>query len=162
MRRLRSFQSLPHGTPNSYWDRAIEPAETISDPFARNNTFAEIAAASITNGASDYADALLEMIDDPGTRSAAIEEIAVQCAELGELDKSLELASELDDVDPALRRISLIAGTCSPRSVELALSITAPDLRCDTLDQLAGAALRADRKSEAEELLAESLRAPKK
>src|SRR5215208_6148002 len=88
MRRLRSFQSLPHGTPNSYWDRAIEPAETISDPFARNNTFAEIAAASITNGASDYADALLEMIDDPGTRSVAIEEIAVQCAELGDLDKS--------------------------------------------------------------------------
>jgi hypothetical protein len=140
-------------------DRAIELAETISDPFARNNTFAEIAAASITNSDSDYAEALLETIDDPGIRSVAIEEIAVQYAALGDVDKSLELASELDDADPALRRIALIAGTFSPRSVELALSITAPDLRCDTLGQLVAAALRADRKAEAAELLAESLRA---
>ena len=141
-------------------DHAIELAETISDPFARNNAFAEIAAASITNGDdSDYAEALLEAIDDPGTRSVAIEEIAVQYAALGDVDKSLELASELDDADPALRRITLIAGTFSPRSIELALSITAPDLRCDTLGQLVDVALRADRRAEAALLLAESLRA---
>src|ERR1051325_857860 len=112
-------------------DHAIELAETISDPFARNNTFAEIAAASITDGDSDDADALLEMIDDPGTRSVAIEEIAVQYAALGDVDKSLELASELDDADPALRRIAVIGGTFSPRLIEIAISITAPDLRCD-------------------------------
>jgi tetratricopeptide (TPR) repeat protein len=140
-------------------DDAIELAQTIFDPFMRNNTFAEIAAASITTGASDYADALIEMIDDPGSRSVAIEEIAVQYAALGDLDKSLELASELDDPDPTLRRVALVDDTFSPRSVELALSITASDLRADTLTRLAGAALDADRKSEAAELLTESLRA---
>lgn len=67
-------------------DHAIELAETIPDPFTRDNTFAEIAAASITTSTADYADALLQMIDDPGVRSVAIEEIAVKYAELGEFD----------------------------------------------------------------------------
>jgi len=138
---------------------AIELAETIFDPFTRDNTFAEIAATSITTGSSDYADALLEMIDDPAVRSVAIEEIAVKYAELGDVDKSLELANELDDADPTLRRIALVDGSFSPRSVELALSITTPELRAGTLGELVTVAHRAGRKSEAAELLTESLRA---
>ena len=140
-------------------DHAIDLAETISDPYTRDNTFAAIAAASITTGTSDYADELLEMIDDPGVRSLAIEEMAVKFAELGEHDKSLDLLSELDDADPTLRRLTLIDSTFSPRSVELASSISAPDLRAGALGQLVTAARRADRQSEAAELLAESLRA---
>ena len=140
-------------------DHAIELAQTIYDPFMRDNTFAEIAAASITTGTSDYVDTLLEMIDDPGVRSVAIEEVAVKYAELGDLDKSLELASQLDDADPTLRRLALGDGAFSPRSVELALSITASDLRASALGQLATMAHRDGRKSEAAEVLAESLRA---
>ena len=60
-------------------DHALDLADTISDPYTRDNTFAEIAAASIsTTGTSDYADELLEEIDDPGVRSLAIEEMAVK------------------------------------------------------------------------------------
>ena len=140
-------------------DHAIDLAETISDPYTRDNTFAEIAAASIASGTSDYAGELLEMIDDPGVRSLAIEEMAVKCAELGEHDRSLDLVSELDDADPTLRRLALVDSTFSPRSVELASSISAPDLRANTFSQLFTAARRADRQSEAAELLAESLRA---
>lgn len=140
-------------------DHAIDLADTISDPYTRDNTFAEIAAASIAIGASEYADELLEMIDDPGVRSLAIEEIAVKYAELGDHDKSLDLTSELDDADPTLRRLALVDSNFSTRSVELASSIAAPDLRAATLGQLVTAARRADRQSEAAELLAESLRA---
>ncbi len=139
-------------------DYAIELAETISDPFMRDNTLAEISAASIATGTSEYADALLEMIDDPGIRCVAIEEIAVKHAERGDLDQSLELARELDDADPALRRIALTENTFSPRAVEIALSITAPDLRASALGQLVIMAHRADRKSEEAELLDECLR----
>jgi hypothetical protein len=139
-------------------EHAIDLAETISDPYTRDNTFAEIAAASIAAGASDYAGELLEMIDDPGVRSLAIEEMAVKYAELGVHEKSLDLMSELDDADPTLRRLALVDSTFSDRSVELASSISAPDLRAGTLGQLVTVARRAERQSEAAELLAESLR----
>ena len=139
-------------------DHAIDLAEIISDPYTRDNTFAEIAAASIAAGTSDYAGELLEMIDDPGVRSLAIEEMAVKYAELGVHEKSLDLLSELDDADPTLRRLALLDSSFSDRSVELASSISAPDLRTGTLGQLVTAARRADRHSEAGELLAESLR----
>jgi tetratricopeptide (TPR) repeat protein len=139
-------------------DHAIELAETIPDPFTRDNTLTEIAAESLSTGTSDYANALLEMIDDPGIRSVAIEEIAVKYAELGDVDTSLELAKELDDPDPTLRRIALVDPAFSPRAVEIALSITAADLRASTLGQLVTLANRADRKSEAAELLDECLR----
>jgi hypothetical protein len=140
-------------------DHAIELTETISDPFTRDNTFTQIAAASITTGNSDYADALLDMLDDPAVRSMAIETIAIKYAELGNVDKSLELVNELDDADQTLRGIALVDGILSPGAIELALSITAPDLRADTLGQLATAAYRAERTPDAAELLAESLRA---
>ena len=140
-------------------DHAIELTETISDPFVRDNTFIKIAAASITTGNSHYADGLLEMIEDPAIRSLAIENIAIKYAELGNVDKALELANELDDADQALRGIALAGATPSPRSTELALSITAPELRADALSQLAIAAHRGERTPDAAELLAESLRA---
>lgn len=142
-----------------FLDHAIELAETISDPFTRDNTFAQIAAASITTGNPDYAGALVEAIEDPGVRSMAIENIAIKYAELGNVDRSLELVNELDDADHTLRGIALVDATPSPRSIELALSITAPELRADTLGQLAAAAHRAERTQDATELLAESLRA---
>ena len=138
-------------------DEALGLAETISDPFTRDNTLSEIAAASIATGTLDYIDASLEMIDDPGSRSLAIEEIAVKYAEVGDLDQALELTDELEDADPALRRIALAQGSYSPRAVELASSITAPDLRASTLGQLAALAYHSDHKSEATELLAECL-----
>jgi tetratricopeptide (TPR) repeat protein len=138
-------------------NEALGMAETISDPFTRDNTLSEIAAASIATGAPDYVDAALEMIEDPGSRSLAIEELAVKYAEAGDLDQALELTDELEDADPALRRIALAEGSYSPRAVELASSITAPDLRASTLGQLAALAYRSDRKSEAAELLAECL-----
>lgn len=138
-------------------DEALGLAETISDPFTRDTTLSEIAAASIATGTSDYVDASLEMIDDPGSRSLAIEEIAVKYAELGDLAQALELTDELEDADPALRRIALAEGTYSPRAVELASSITAPDLRASTLGQLAALAYHSGHKTEAAELLAECL-----
>ena len=138
-------------------DEALGLAETISDPFTRDNTLSEIAAASIATGTSDYVNASLEMIDDPGSRSLAIEEIAVKYAEAGDVDQALELTDELEDADPALRRIALAEGSYSPRAVGLASSITAPDLRASTLGQLAVLAYHSDQKSEAAELLAECL-----
>ena len=138
-------------------DEALGLAETISDPFTRDNTLSEIAAASIATGTSDYVDTSLQMIDDPGSRSLAIEQIAVKYAEVGDLDRALELTDELEDADPVLRGIALAGGSYSPRAVELASSITAPDLRASTLGQLAALAYRSDHKSEAAELLAECL-----
>ncbi len=138
-------------------DEALQLAETISDPFTRDNTLSEIAAASIATGTLDYVEASLELIDDPGNRSLAIEEIAVKYAEAGDLDQALELTDELDDADPALRRIALAEGSYSLGAVELASSITAPDLRASTLGQLAVLAYHSDYKSEAAELLAQCL-----
>jgi tetratricopeptide (TPR) repeat protein len=142
-----------------FLDYAIELAETIFDPFTRDNTFAQIAAASITNGNSDYAGPLLEAIEDPAVRSMAIENIAIKYAELGDVDRSLEFVNELDDADHTLRGIALVDATASPRSIELALSITSAELRADTLGQLAAVAHRAERTSEATELVEESLQA---
>ncbi len=139
-------------------DHSIELAETISDPFTRDNTLSEIALASISAGASDYIDSLLELIDDLSIRSVAIEEIAVKYAELGEFDTSLELATELDDADPALRRIAVANPDFSTRAVGIAQSITAPELRAAALAQLVILAHRTDHNSEAEELLEECLR----
>ncbi|HET6975861.1 MAG TPA: tetratricopeptide repeat protein [Pyrinomonadaceae bacterium] len=140
-------------------DEALGLAETISDPFTRDHTLSEIAAASTATGAADYVDASLEMIDDHGSRSLAIEEIAVKHAEAGDLEQALKLTDELEDADPALRRIALAAGRYSPRAVELASSITAPELRANTLGQLAALAYHSDHQSEAAELLAECLQA---
>ena len=143
---------------NDHLDHAIDLAETIPDPFTRENTFSEIAATAVIKNNTEYADGLLGMIDEPGVRSLATEEVAVKHAELGNVDKALELANDLDDIDPALRRIAL-AGSVSPRSVEIAQSIVSEDLRASALGQLALAAHRAGQKSEAEDLLAESLSA---
>jgi tetratricopeptide (TPR) repeat protein len=140
-------------------EHAIDLAETISDPLTRDNTFAEIAAGSITTGTSDYVDSLLEMIDDPSARSMAIEEIAVKYAELGDLDNALELAGQLDDADATLSRVAVVDGSSSARSIELAQEITDPEIRAITLGQLAIAAHRAGGKAEAAELLDEALEA---
>jgi hypothetical protein len=140
-------------------DDALGLAETISDPFTRDKTLCEIAAASIATGTSVYVETSLEMIDDPGSRSLAIEEIAVKYAEAGDLDQALELTDELEDADPALRRIALAEGSYSPRAAELASSITAPDLRASTLGHLAALAYHSGHKTEAAELLAECLQA---
>lgn len=140
-------------------DEAFALAETISDPFTRDKTLSEVAAASIITGTSDYVDASLELIDDPGSRSLAIEEIAVKYAEAGNLDQALELTNELEDADPALRRIALAEGSYTASATELASSITAPDLRASTLGQLAALAYQSGHKTEAAELLAECLQA---
>jgi tetratricopeptide (TPR) repeat protein len=138
-------------------DEALRLTETISDPFTRDNTLSEIAAASIATDTSEYVEPTLEMIDDPGNHSLAIEEIAVKYAEVGDLDQAVELTDELEDADPALRRIALAEGRYSAGAVEIASSITAPDLRASTLGQLAALAYHSDYKSEAAELLAECL-----
>src|ERR1044072_1710477 len=49
-------------------DEALGLAETISDPFTRDNTLSEIAAASTATGTSDYIDTSLELIHGPGRR----------------------------------------------------------------------------------------------
>ncbi len=140
-----------------FLDHAVQLAEKIPDPFARENALAEVATVSISTGNSDYADEILQTIDDPGIRSTAIEETAVKLAEQGDFDKALEVINQLDDADPALRRIAIAEG--NPQAVELTHSISAPDLRASALGQLAVAAHRADRKSEATDLLEESLSA---
>ena len=139
-------------------DHAIDLAETISDPFTRDNTLLEIVTGSIAFAAADYRESLLEMVDEPGMRSVAIEEIAVKYAEVGDLDNSLEFVDQLDDADAALSRIAVVSGSFSPRSIELASAIADPEIRATTFGQLAIAAQRAEARSEAEELRAEALR----
>jgi tetratricopeptide (TPR) repeat protein len=144
-------------------DVAVDLAETIEDPYSREQLLAGIAAECVAFGEDEYARELLQMIGDPGLYSVATEQMAVKYAEAGIFDKALEIAREADDSGQTLSRIAFIQadGGLTVQALELARSIEDPILKTIALIELAARNLRQGLRNESAELLTEATAAAK-
>ena len=86
--------------------RALDVAETIADPYLKDQTLGLIAAQTIDSNEIDPGE-LLDEIEDPVLRDLATEQVAVQYAATGDLENSLALVSQLPDNEPALSLIAV-------------------------------------------------------
>lgn len=139
-------------------ETAVESANGIEDPYAREQALADIAPACIEAGDADYALSLLELIEDPGLHDLAIEQMALKYAEAGQIEKSLATARGLADSAPALSTIALKSAENGhfDKAVEIAEAIEYADLKTAALYQLATRALHEEDNAQAAKLLLEA------
>jgi tetratricopeptide (TPR) repeat protein len=79
------------------FNRAVEIADSINDPYTMEKTLAEIAVALAAAGQEDGALELIASLEDYSHQATAQSQIAVAHAMVGEFDLAMEIASQLDD-----------------------------------------------------------------
>ena len=134
--------------------RALDVAETIADPYLKDQTLGLIAAQTIDSNEIDPGE-LLDEIEDPVLRDLATEQVAVQYAATGDLENSLALVSQLPDNEPVLSLIAVgfAANGFETQSLEVLQSIENPATRVAVSSQLSSALLKKGKTPEAESLL---------
>ena len=88
------------------FNRAVEIADSINDPYTMEKTLAEIAVALAAAGQEDGALELISSLEDFSHQATAKSQIAVAHATAGEFDLAMEIASELDDSSSTLVEIA--------------------------------------------------------
>src|SRR5947209_18212926 len=78
-------------------DAAIQLAESVNDPYIRDQSLASVATECVARGENIYADELLGMIEDSGLYAVAMEQLSVEYAETSRVDRSTALARQLHD-----------------------------------------------------------------
>ena len=86
----------------SDFDRAVDVADTINDPFAMEKSIADIAVLLNADGQEDGAFELIDSIEDPSHAANARSQIAVAHAAAGNVDRALEIATAMDDTSGTL------------------------------------------------------------
>jgi tetratricopeptide (TPR) repeat protein len=134
--------------------RALDVAETIADPFLRDQTLGNIATMSVDLN-EDEATELLTAIEDPVLRDLAVEQLAIRYAEMGNTEKSLEMAFRLPDSDPALASIGHTLATkgFEVQAQEIIESIQSPVARIGVLSQIFAEFLKQEKTAEAAHIL---------
>lgn len=79
------------------FNRAVEIADTINDPFTMEKTIAEIAVMLAAAGQEEPAFELIDSLEDLSHQATAKSQIAVAQAAAGEFDRAIEIASGMDD-----------------------------------------------------------------
>jgi tetratricopeptide (TPR) repeat protein len=134
--------------------RALDVAETIADPYLKDQTLGLIAAQTIDSDEIDSGE-LLDAIEDPVLRDLATEQVAVQYAATGDIENSLALVSQLPDNEPVLSLIAVrfAANGFETQSLEVLESIENPATRVAVSSQLSSTLLKQGKTAEAESLV---------
>lgn len=166
MSSAEAFDELANGIAGRYagrgdYDRAVDVADSVHDPFTQDKTLAAIAVRCAADGYENDAFALLESLEDLSHRASAMTQIAVARAEAGEYDRAIEIAHEMEDDSSTLAEI---ASRCAARGdVERALAIVETlDLDLSiawALTQIAATEIKAGRGEDAIELLSRAVAA---
>jgi len=86
--------------------RALDVAETIADPYLKDQTLGVIAAQSVGSNEIEPGE-LLDAIEDPVLRDLAAEQVAIQYAATGDVENSLAFVSQLPDHESVLSLIAV-------------------------------------------------------
>lgn len=135
--------------------RALDVAETIADPYLRDQTLGNIATMSVDVNEDEATD-FLEAIEDPVLKDLAVEQLATRYAEVGNTEKSLDLAFRLPDSDPVLAAIghTLAAKGFEVEAQEILESIQSAVARIGVLSQIFAQFIKHGKTEEAIEILA--------
>jgi len=134
--------------------RALDLANTIGDPYLKDQTLGLIAAQSIDSNEIEPAE-LLDAIEDPVLQDLAAEQVAIQYAGIGDVENSLGLVSQLPDNEPVLSQIAvgLAANGFEPQAQDVLESIENPATRVTVSAQLCSELLKKGKIAEAESLI---------
>lgn len=91
---------------NDEWDLAVQLADTITDPFQRDQVLADIAVICAATD-RDYAVELVDSLEELGFQTLAKGNMAVAEADRGNLDEALEFAHQLDDPSGTIAEIAI-------------------------------------------------------
>ncbi|MBX7169492.1 MAG: hypothetical protein K1X72_00955 [Pyrinomonadaceae bacterium] len=91
-------------------DLAAELADTIDDPFVRDQLLTQVVEKCAQLGDDEYALQLAEAIEDSSFQGVALEQIARQKAMKGEFEKAFEIADDLQHASSAYAGIALCQG----------------------------------------------------
>ena len=141
------------------FDRAVEIADTINDPYTRDRTLAEVAVRAAAEGEEDAAFELLGSLEDLSHRATATSNIAIAHAASGEFDRAVELAGTMDDRSATLAEI---AAQClgkgeDARALELVELLDFPVHAAWVLTRIAASHIEAGRVDEATAILSQAL-----
>lgn len=141
------------------YDRAVELADTINDPYTRDRTLSEVAVKAAAAGQDEYAFELLASIEDLSHQDTGASSIAIAHASAGELDRAVEIADAMEDNSATLAEI---AAQCAAhaeyeRALSLVERLDFPLYAALALMRIAGSYIDAGHTSEATELLSTAL-----
>ncbi len=88
-------------------DLAAELADTIDDPFVRDQLLTQVVEKCAELGDDEYALQLAEAIEDSSFQGVALEQIARQKAIKGEFEKAFEIADDLQHASNAYTEIAI-------------------------------------------------------
>jgi len=137
--------------------RALDVAETIADPYLKDQTIGVIAAQTVGSNEIEPGE-LLDVIEDPILRDLATEQVAIQYAAAGDVENSLGLVSQLPEPEPVLSLIAVGLATngFEVQALEVLESIENPATRVAVSAQLSSALLKKEKTAEAERLIRSS------
>lgn len=155
---LSSAISLRYATRGEF-NRAVEIADTINDPYTQDKTLAEVAVKCADAGEEDGAFELIDSLEDFSFQTTAASHIAVAHAAAGKFDRAVEIASGMEDNSATLAEI---AHQCAAqgdyeRALEIVEGLDLPLYKALALTRIADSHLQAGRVDEAGELLAQAL-----
>lgn len=79
------------------FDRAVEVADTINDPFTMEKTIADVAVMLFAAGQEEGAFELIESLEDFSHQANAKSQVAIAHAVAGDFDRAIEIAMGMDD-----------------------------------------------------------------
>ena len=137
--------------------RALDVAETIADPYLKDQTLGVIAAQSVGSNEIEPGE-LLDAIEDPVLRDLAAEQVAIQYAATGDVENSLAFVLQLPDHESVLSLIAVGLATngFEAQSLDVLESIENPATRVAVSAQLSTVLLKKGKTAEAESLLRSS------
>ncbi len=141
------------------YDRAVEIADTINDPYMREKTVADIAVKGSRASHEEYAFELLGSLEDLSHESTAATVIAIDHADAGRYDRAVEIASNLDDNTTLLAEIAIkcAAAGDAEKGLQIAETVDDPLHSALALTRIADAEIKAGHNDSASEVLEQAL-----
>ncbi len=164
VKNAESYDELASAISSRYADRAeferaVEIADTINDPYTRDMTLASVAVRCAADGQEDTAFELIESLEDFSHQATASSQIAIAHANAGEFDRAVEIADGMEDNSATLAEI---ASQCASkgeyeRAFEIVSRLDFPLYAALALTRIADSYIQAGRVDEAVEPLSQAL-----
>lgn len=141
------------------FERGVEIADTMNDPYARDKMLADIAVRCASEGDEDYAFELLDSLEDFSHQATAMTSIAHARATRGDFARATEIASGMEDNSSVLAEIASLSAAQGDfeRALDIAGSIDFPLYRALALTRIAGSRNKFGEAELAADLLATAL-----
>lgn len=140
-------------------DFAASLADTLNDPFTRDQLLMEIAERCASINDDDYALQLADAIEDDSINLQALERIAVRKISLGQVDKALQIADSIEHPDNIYSELVVYLtqqGALSDAK-EITQRIYLPTIKAATQLQMAIILLEQSQMEDASSLIDEAL-----